>query len=115
MKVCETEQVVCIDCDDTLVMWNLEDTTNNIPFPDPYLKGLTNFLTPNDPHIELLKKHKSRGYTVIVWSAAGFKWAETVVKVLGLESFVDLVLSKPAKYIDDLPCQEWMGHRVYIK
>jgi len=115
MKVYKTDSVITVDVDDTLVMWNLADKSGDIPFVDPYVEGMVNYLTPNEKHIDLVKKHHGRGYTVIVWSAGGVEWAETVVKTLELESYVDIVLSKPVKYIDDLPCQEWMGTRLYLK
>jgi len=115
MKVFKTDQMVPYDCDDTLVMWGLEDKSKNIPIEDPYIKGLINYLTPNEKHIELLKKHKARGMTIIVWSAGGVEWAEAVVKALKLQDYVDAVFSKPSRYVDDLPCTEWMGNRVYIK
>ncbi len=115
MIVFKTDQLVCYDCDDTLILWGLGDKSMNIPIKDPYLDGLINFVTPHKKHIELLKKHKARGMTIIVWSAAGVEWGEAVVKALKLEDYVDAVFSKPSRYVDDLPCTEWMGNRVYIK
>lgn len=126
MQVFKTDQVVTVDVDDTLVMWPQTinrfpyDQTHTAPyegsvaFPDPY-DGSTNYLMPHQKHIDLIKKFKGRGYLIIVWSAGGNLWAESVVKTLGLESFVDIVLSKPSKYVDDLNCEKWMGQRVYIK
>lgn len=126
MQVFDTDQVVTIDCDDTLVMWpenqkifpynqsHTQPYPGSLPVPDPY-DGSLNHLTPHQKHIDLVKKYKGRGYLVIVWSAGGVKWAEQVVKALALEPFVDIVLSKPSKYVDDLHCEKWMGQRVYIK
>lgn len=117
MQVFESDQVVTFDCDDTLVMWsNLysQPHDNAIEFHDPY-DNSTNYLIPHQKHIDLMKKYKGRGYLIIVWSAGGVLWAESIVKTLCLESYVDIVLTKPCKYVDDLPVQEWMGNRVYIK
>lgn len=126
MQVYETDQVVCCDVDDTLVLWPenhperfpgksfAQPFEGSVAFFDPY-DGSTNNLVPHISHTNLIKKYKGRGFTIIVWSAGGYKWAESVVKTLGLESFVDLVLTKPSRYVDDLLCQEWMGNRVYIK
>lgn len=115
VQVFETDQVVCCDVDDTLVMWNLDDKSKDISIPDPYSPGVSNFVTPHLAHIQLLRKFKERGFTIIVWSAGGFKWAHNVVNALEIEPFVDLVMSKPCRYIDDLACKEWMGPRIYIK
>lgn len=117
MKVYETDQVVTVDCDDTLVMWSDKYTQPHegaIPVPDPY-DNSTNYLVPHKKHIELVRKYKGRGFLVIVWSAAGVQWAHSVVKTLKLEPFVDIVLSKPTRYVDDYDCTKWMGNRVYIK
>lgn len=114
MIVFKTNQLVAYDCDETLVMWN-KGELYSIPIDDPFIKGIINFVQPNEKHIELMKKHKARGFTVIVWSAQGVEWAEAVVKALKLEEFVDAVFSKPSAYVDDLPVTEWIGPRVYIK
>jgi hypothetical protein len=116
MQVFETDQVICCDVDDTLLMWSNKYTQPHegaIAITDPY-DGSVNYLIPHKRHVELIKKQKGRGLLVIVWSAAGVLWAEAAVKALELESFVDIVLTKPSKYIDDLPVQEWMGDRIYI-
>ena len=115
MQVFNTDQMVPFDCDDTLVMWYLEDKSKNIPIEDPYIKGMINYVTPHQKHIELIKKYKARGFTVVVWSAGGVEWAHAVVKALQLEEFVDAVFTKPSRYVDDLKCELWMGNRVYIK
>jgi hypothetical protein len=115
MIVFKTDQMVTYDCDDTLVMWGLDDKSKNIQIEDPYIKGLSNFVTPHERHIEMMKKHKARGFTVVVWSADGVEWAEAVVKALKLEEYVDAVFGKPSMYVDDLHCELWMGNRVYIK
>lgn len=126
MKVYDVDQVVCFDCDDTLVMWPENDKfaphnashtqpyEGSVAFPDPY-DGSTNYLTPHQKHINLMKKYRGRGFCIIVWSAGGVKWAHSVIKTLGLEEYVDIVLTKPNRYVDDLSCEKWMGNRVYIK
>lgn len=115
MQVYKTNQLAMYDTDDTLIMWNLEDKSKNIPIEDPYIIGMINFVTPNEKHIELMKKHKARGFTIVVWSQAGVEWAEAVVKALKIEQYVDAVFTKPCVYVDDLPVTEWFGQRVYFK
>jgi predicted phosphatase len=66
-------------------------------------------------HIDLMIHHKvDRGFTIIVWSANGHMWAEKVVKALGLEQYVDYVLTKPLEYVDDKNVGEWMSSRIYL-
>jgi hypothetical protein len=101
------------DVDDTLVIWGRTGHPEAKPFNN---SGYTQWLVPHQRHIELLKTAKFRGHKVIVWSAGGSEWAEEVVKMLELENYVDLVISKPSWYVDDLPASEFMPsfNRVYM-
>lgn len=130
MIVIPCRNTVFFDVDDTLVAWNatpeqlqehgvefecpgsMHDIDNDgNPVYCPPWKAL---LLPHRKHIEQLKKHKMRGHTIVVWSAGGFDWAAAVVKTLGLESYVDLVISKPVWFYDDLTPDEFMGKRYYM-
>lgn len=117
MKVIESEMIVYFDCDDSLVMWDdkfhMPDPSNRIELEDPYDQTVV-YLIPHDRHVKLLKDYKSRGYTVIIWSAAGYRWAQVVAKALGLEEYIDYCQSKSIKFVDDLPASEILGDRVYI-
>lgn len=112
------EPIVYFDCDDTLVSWQHYGQYNpdTVAFEDPATKGHL-FLEPIYEHIDALKGHKLRGHTVIVWSAGGADWAETVVKTLGLTNHVDAVMSKPDWFYDDIPSSEFMPeiNRKYYK
>jgi predicted phosphatase len=106
VNVIENENMVAFDVDDTLVIWNVpagreEETIlfNNF--------GYAQHLLPHLKHIELLKQFKVRGQFVIVWSQGGYQWAREVVRVLGLETYVDLVMPKPKWIVDDLPAGAW--------
>lgn len=117
MKTVGNEVNVFCDVDDTLVHWHNDYSKpgdDKIKIIDPYDKSV-NYLKPHKKHIRLLKKMKGRGNFIIVWSAGGFKWAEAVVKALKLEDVVDLVMTKPAKYVDDLDASVWIGSRIYLK
>lgn len=144
MKVLPCSQTTFFDVDDTLVMWNppnpgdpdiievicptsrtyrgllelMEDgSLNPVDInPDAVEVGSwTVRIKPHNKHIAQLKAHKDRGHTIIVWSAGGWEWAEAAVRALKLEKYVDLVIEKPTWYYDDLPCQEFMGKRIYMK
>jgi predicted HAD superfamily phosphohydrolase YqeG len=82
--VLESDKVLYVDVDNTLVLWD-KDTYK-----------------PHKGHVNLIKQFKARGQKVVVWSAGGYVWALKVVKELGLEEYVDLVLSKPSWWADDL-------------
>lgn len=68
----------------------------------------------NKAMVRLLKEEKHRGGYVIVWSRSGNEWASNVVEALGLEKYVDLVMSKPVVYFDDTPVQDWLKDRVFL-
>lgn len=112
MIVVDNESLLVCDVDQTLVMWT-GLTPTSMAIHDPY-DGLTNHVTPHHGHIKILKDHKTRGSRVIVWSAAGFAWAESVVKALGLEKYVDFVMTKPYAYLDDLRGDEILGEHIYL-
>lgn len=111
------ESIIPFDCDQTLVLWEDDRNSNNPEykkFKCPYGQGYY-YLKPHLKHIELMKKYKKRGFAVKVWSHGGAPWAREVVKVLELEKYVDIIETKPDRYVDDLECKSWMGNRVYIK
>ncbi len=114
MKIIKNETIAAFDVDETLVLW-FHDTRylEGKDFIDPH-DGTTHRLVPHSKHIKLLKDFKARGYTIIVWSGGGFQWAETVVKTLGLEDYVDICMSKLTKLIDDLQPHEIFGSRIYL-
>lgn len=117
MKTIKSHRSVFYDVDDTLVIWNWKDF-------DPEGKDvfeitdqqseITAKLLPHKRHIELLRQFKARGHTVVVWSQGGWSWAESIVKALGIEEAVDIVMSKPDWYVDDIPAAGFMGRNVYL-
>jgi hypothetical protein len=110
----KNERIVTFDVDDTLILWgDHKDDPNAIPIKDPYTDDVFYFL-PHKKHIQLVSHFSNRGYYVIVWSAGGGLWANKVVDTLGIRKYVDDVMVKPLKYVDDLDCKEWMGNRIYI-
>ena len=109
----DKKSVVTFDVDDTLIMWNKpgeQSVTVTLPGED----GFTETFTPHADHIQMLKDFKKVcRYTVVVWSQSGHDWAEAVVKALEIEDYVDLVMSKPSRHVDDLPSNLWMGQHIY--
>lgn len=128
MKVIENEKCIFYDCDDTLIMWGSqyvkEDDNGKLntidiasPFYTPSMYATVApiyQLVPHKKHIQHLKDSKLKNKnTIVVWSAGGWQWAQAVVKALGIEEYVDAVMEKPTMYVDDLPCKDFMGTRVY--
>lgn len=99
--------IVFSDVDDTLVMWKppTEYEEECVAFDN---NGVIEYCLPHKKHIELLRQFKARGHTVVVWSQGGSDWAEQVIKKLGIEDIVDIVMPKPFWYIDDIPAMLFM-------
>ena len=118
MNVLNNENVVLVDVDDTIVVWDRSHRApgkGKIKFTDPY-SGDTLYLTPHSVHIRLIRQYKGRGFAIIVASMAGVKWAEHVVKTLQLEQYVDICMSKPTRYIDDKEdIKDIIGTRIFLK
>jgi len=114
MKVITQESTIFIDIDDTLVMWGKAKRNEKvIHITCPY-SHQQETLRPHKGHIKVLKDRHARGSFIVVWSAGGYQWANAVVKALGLEKHVDLVMSKPHAYVDDKQAVEIMGERIYL-
>jgi FMN phosphatase YigB (HAD superfamily) len=101
------------DVDETLILFGKEDHPEAIELEN---NGFKMRVVPHKKHIDMIKRCKFRGHRIVVWSAGGSEWAEHVVKSLGLEDYVDLVISKPDFYIDDLKSDKFMpeSNRVYF-
>jgi len=103
------------DVDDTLVCWYdipedcPEDEIVNVTY-----RNLTDRLRINKYNVNLLKKLSIRHHKICVWSKGGSGWSRAVVKALNLEDYVDVIMSKPTYYIDDLKDpKEWIGKYQY--
>lgn len=114
MQVIDNDHVACFDVDDTLINWywgyDLELARQEGLTLEISDGKFSNSVVPNKNHIELLKRYKGKGKTIIVWTAAGYEWGKRVVEALGLTEYVDFVMTKPEKYVDDLHADEWMEY-----
>lgn len=93
--------VFACDVDDTLIMWCIPEGYKG-PLVEVGYGPIKDVGIPNIPAIEHLKKMKARSYSVIVWSAGGSDWAESVVKALKIEEYVDVVMPKIDFHLDDV-------------
>lgn len=131
MIVIPGDKIVYCDIDDTIAMWapsqeEIEKKGVLITCPGSlidvdndgnkqYAPSWTQMIVPHKHHIEKIIKHKTRGHTVVVWSAGGYDWAAAVIRAFKLENYVDVVISKPTWIIDDLPASEFMPKNYWQK
>lgn len=111
MHVMPSGPAVYCDVDTTLIEWDEPKD----PDLTQYVEINGKWFYKNRHNIEYLKKFSERQHPVIVWSGSGARWAEMVVKALGLQDYVWAVMSKPTYYIDDIENPKvWIGkHRFY--
>ena len=98
-------KVFATDVDDTLFFWKIPEGYTG-PLVETNIDGFKEKGIANLPAINHLKKMKARGYSVVVWSLGGSAWGEAVVKALGLENYVDLIMPKIDFHLDDDPGAE---------
>lgn len=116
MVVIKNEKVAPFDVDSTLVMHQDPESiySSEKVFVKDSVSGGTIVVRINRPMVRLLKEEHARGAFVIVWSRGGYQWAADVIKALGLSKCVNLVITKPGSYYDDLEVQAWLKDRIYI-
>ena len=107
----KSDKMIYVDCDDTLVMWDLSK------YPDLRTVELSCYgpvtLRVNDKNVNLVKKLAKLGYSIVVWSQTGWEWAEAVSKAVGIAEHSVLYLTKPRYHLDDLPSSAWCGDRLW--
>lgn len=108
----ENEKLLYVDCDDSLIMWNISE------YPNEKALWIECYSEPasvvvNKKNINQVTKFYLLGYGIIVWSTTGAKWAKAVGNAVGIDKMVTAYLTKPRYHLDDKPCEEWMGPNVY--
>lgn len=103
MQVVSSDKVIFFDVDETLVQEHPGASLEVV------CEGHKTLVKPLLENINRIHYHKARGQTIVVWSNSGYKWALAVVEALGLTKQVDLVISKPWCYYDDLDSSKWLG------
>lgn len=116
MKTIETANAIYFDVDGTLIRDAYDgEEVCAFPVPHPYRGNAQVWKVKMHRNIDLLKDMSTRGRIIVVWSQAGYQWADAVVRALDLQNFVDLVIEKPIAYVDDLESQEFMGQRIFLR
>lgn len=118
MKILPHNSVVMCDIDSTLIMhvnpyhndpWKLVRVIDPLN-PEQFIS-----VVRNEPMIRILREELHAGKLVVVWSRGRYEWAVAVLQALGIDHENIVVMSKPDAYLDDKPCIEWMGPRVYLE
>ena len=114
MVTFKERKTVYFDVDDTLLEWKTckrsdKDAVKIVN------NGHTFYKKAIVPNVEGLKAHSLAGHLVVVWSAGGATWAETVVRALKLQKFVNVILTKPDYYYDDKTADHWMPAEAQFK
>lgn len=112
MKTFESDLTVAFDVDETIVNWSYpESEIDNTILVTQTMNDGTEYsqrLLPNKFVIDRIKGHFMQGHVVVIWSAGGGSWGQSIIKALGLEEYVSVVLSKPQFFYDDLPAVEFL-------
>lgn len=104
-------QVAYVDVDNTLIAW---EDNGEIPLTLISPLGTYN-VYPMWKNIHLISELRAVGWQIYVWSQGGADHAERVINLLGLQDKVDLIMSKPTIYVDDLPFESQFIKRVWKK
>jgi len=120
LKIVNNENPLFLDIDDTIILYPEADMDPS-QLKNLGYKEFTDFIgnkflaLPSEKHIKLIKYYKARGFYIIAWSGNGFKHAEHILKQLNLLDYIDQIMSKSSRYVDDVDCQHWMGKRIYLE
>ena len=95
-----------------LVRWRVDKTQPVLSFE---CRGFQSTCNPIKTNIEELILQKLKGSHIVVWSKGGADWAESVVIGLGLEKYVDAIMTKPDVVYDDLPVEQWITKRINME
>jgi len=115
-NVLRQSDITFCDVDNTLIYWRT-DANNEAPGTIKLRYGDEDvWLRPHKFHPRLVKHFYNRGDYVIVWSQNGYEWAEQVVKALGLQNHVHLIMDKGNRHIDDKEdLTSIVGSRIFIE
>lgn len=103
---------VGVDCDDTLVSWKFcrPDSVDAVAFEHPKLG--TVYLNVNWEVVAHVKRHVLCGHQIVIWSAGGADWAETVAKHVGLDDIAVCYMEKFRWIVDDKPAAYFLPEHI---
>lgn len=112
MQYLNTEQLICVDVDDSIILWNTDRIKDNF-FKNPFT-GQKHSVAIHKPHVRVIKQRLARGATVILWSASGPAWAKAAAFMCDIKGDNLIIAPKPIFHLDDKPAENWMGPRMYM-
>jgi predicted mannosyl-3-phosphoglycerate phosphatase (HAD superfamily) len=62
---------------------------------------------PNAPLVKFLRRRKSEGFEIVLWSMRGARYAHEAAKAFGVLDLFDAIVSKPGFVVDDKGL-EWL-------
>lgn len=114
MNIIATEQLLALDIDETIVIWGkVKKGQKAINYTCPYT-GKQLMVRVHEPNLAIVMERLARGATILAWSASGYQKAVAVLKALNISHERLFVTSKPVGYLDDKPCESWMGQRIWL-
>lgn len=111
MRTLLSDNVLCVDVDDTLISWEEanEDSPHESCVPiEIVFNDISAIYWVFRDNVQSIKTHHHKGHHIVVWSGSGHEWAETVVRALNLIDYVDIVMAKPRWLLDDLKPSEFL-------
>lgn len=108
MKTISNPHVTFIDIDDTLVYW---EKTGDKPAVTVETPWICERLEVNQKMINNIDQLHVRGFYIVLWSQSGHEWCEAVAKALKIEDKINMCMTKPGFFYDDLPIEAW-GRRI---
>ncbi len=115
MIVLKTNFLVGCDIDGTLLLWNdkIKKGHKVVIFIDPFTKE-HKLVRVHEPNLKVLTSHLARGNYVQAWSRSGWEWVVAAMKALNIEHTNLIISPKMYAHLDDKPCKQWMGERVFL-
>ena len=68
----------------------------------------------NTALVEFCRQKKSDGFSLMLWSARGREYAETIARQFGLTDLFEVILAKPGYIVDDLGW-DWIKYTQVIR
>lgn len=108
MKIITNPHSTFIDIDDTVVYWDKTGNRKTVVVETSWTKEE---LEVNENMLNTINQLYLRGFFIVLWSQSGHEWCEAVAKALNIQDKIDLCMTKPGFFYDDIPIESW-GRRI---